>query len=642
VGAHVGRTGAPTEAMMVVAQFLVNFLTVSRRFIVAKRSPSGSSLPARGGSPDLSRSGIAQVELDLEAHVRDACRVQRRTASGKTTASRLKTLYLYIQGAHGPAAADAFLLSTRLDRDYLQDETRLVPVELWHSALVAFASRWGRDTLRQVHRAVVHPENLGVWTHVLRGASDVLAAYRRLDQFGGENAWTERWKTLEAEPSLWRGTIRLGADAGPQADGLCALARSAELAALPLMFGAAEARVEIRFDDTVAGAGRVQEFEVRWREPSFGRPFVLGGVLGAATVSAVIAAAQSGPSLLLAGGFGLAGGAALGAAAGHEWRRRAQTVAQMTRIQALERAATLREARERGAVGFHDGLVVGGQYRLTEKLGVGANGTIWEAERLSDGQPVAIKLLRAAVAHDSVAADRLRREAAALGLAWHPNVVEVYDEGHLPDGTSYLVMERLHGESLALRLKRRGALEASDVLPIALEICDALGAVHAAGIVHRDVKPSNIFLAVDPPGTAGEKGGEHAKILDFGVARVEWAETRLTNADVPLGTPGYMPPEQEQGLEVDARSDVFALGAALYECLTGLPPPTHSRELWDPPASSSQAGESGIQPALRAIPPEWKAILSRAMAPLPRDRFPDTRAFREALLATAEGQRLSA
>lgn len=569
--------------------------------------------------------------------------VQRRAAVGKTTASRLKTLYLYIQETHGPAAADAFLLSTRLDRDYLQDETRLVPVDLWHSALVAFASRWGRGALDDIVRAVVHPENLGVWTHVLRGANDVLAAYRRLDQFGGENAWTERWRTIEAGPGLWRGSIRLGSDFGAQADGLCALARKAELAAVPLMFGLAPAEVVVRFDDTVTTVGRVQEFEVRFREPSFGKVTVLATGLGgllAASASAIVPASLPLP---VASGVGVTVGAALGAAVAHEWRRRAQTQAQMTRIQALERAATLREARERGAVGFHEGLVIGGQYRLTEKLGVGANGTIWEAERLSDGQPVAIKLLRAAVAHDTVAADRLRREAAALGLAWHPNVVEVYDEGHLPDGTSYLVMERLHGESLASRLRQQGALSPEAVLPIALEVCDALGAVHAAGIVHRDVKPSNIFLSIDPiPGRDGQKRREHAKILDFGIARVEWAETRLTNADVPLGTPGYMPPEQEQGLEVDARSDVYALGAALYECLTGTPPPPRADELWNDKSSPRQGDASGVQPAFRAIPPKWRALIERAMAPLPRDRFPDAKAVREALLATDEGQRLSA
>ena len=96
--------------------------------------------------------------------------MQRRATQGKTPASRLKTLYLHLHNEHGPAAADAFLLSTRLDRDFLSDETRLVPIELWHSALGAFASRWGRESLPTMARAAVHPDNLGVWTHVLRGA----------------------------------------------------------------------------------------------------------------------------------------------------------------------------------------------------------------------------------------------------------------------------------------------------------------------------------------------------------------------------------------------------------------------------------------------------------------------------------------
>jgi serine/threonine-protein kinase len=262
-------------------------------------------------------------------------------------------------------------------------------------------------------------------------------------------------------------------------------------------------------------------------------------------------------------------------------------------------------------------------------MGSGASGVIYEAARISDGLPVAIKLLRAAAAHDATASDRLRREAEALGLAWHPNVVEVIDHGHLADGTSYLVMERLRGETLATRLKGKVRLVGSELLPIATQVCDALVAVHAAGVVHRDLKPSNIYLAidVDDPGSV-----ERVKLLDFGIARVEWEETRITNMGAPLGTPGYMSPEQESGGEVDARSDIFALGAVLYECLVGEPPPPTPSGLWRSGAGSAGGPtDSGVHKAAKLISPSWKAVISRAMAPVPGERFQDARSFAQAL-----------
>jgi serine/threonine-protein kinase len=163
-----------------------------------------------------------------------------------------------------------------------------------------------------------------------------------------------------------------------------------------------------------------------------------------------------------------------------------------------------------------------------------------------------------------------------------------------------------------------------------MQVCDALAAVHAAGIVHRDLKPSNIFLAVDRDAPAGS---ERAKLLDFGIARVEWEETRITNTGGPLGTPGYMSPEQEGGSgEVDARSDLFALGAVLYECLVGDPPP---------PQSPSGLVRTGDNPAVRfdsgalkaspLVAPAWYAVIEKAMAPSPADRYPDARSFAQAL-----------
>jgi serine/threonine-protein kinase len=301
----------------------------------------------------------------------------------------------------------------------------------------------------------------------------------------------------------------------------------------------------------------------------------------------------------------------------------------MSRIRALERSVALKEQRERAAVGFFEGSVVAGKYRLGPKLGAGASGVIHQATRLADNAPVAIKLLRAAVAHDTVASDRLRREAEALGLTWHPNVVEVFDHDHLPDGTAYLVMEQLEGESLATRLRTKGSPSATEIASIVTQVCDALGAVHAAGVIHRDVKPSNIFLARHEGDAAPQ-----VKLLDFGIAKVEWAETRLTGVGAPLGTPGYMSPEQEQGGEIDARSDLYAVGAVIYECFAGVPPPTSVSGSFEivPPTAPSNARQT----AHARIPPEWRTIINRAMAPLPQGRYRDAKAMREAIAELAQ------
>jgi serine/threonine-protein kinase len=316
--------------------------------------------------------------------------------------------------------------------------------------------------------------------------------------------------------------------------------------------------------------------------------------------------------------------------------RRAESHAQHTRVHALERSLSLKESREREVGAQLEGSVVAGAYRILRRMGSGATGVIYEAVRLSDGVPVALKLLRAATAHEAVASDRLRREAEALGLAWHPNVVEVIDHGYLADGTAYLVMELLHGESLAARLQTKRRIAPYDLLPIAMQVCDALAAVHAAGVVHRDLKPSNVFLAVDREDAAGT---ERVKLLDFGIARVEWEETRITNTGGPLGTPGYMSPEQEMGNgEVDGRSDLFALGALLFECLAGEPPPPRSPSGLIRTADFSAVRlDSGHHKAASLIPVRWRPVIEKAMALRPDDRYPDARSFSQALREVREG-----
>ena len=566
----------------------------------------------------------------------------QRRETGNTTASRVKSLLLHVQRHHGRAEADAFLLKTKLDREYLEDETRALPLDRWHDALVAFASRWGRDEIARTTEAVVDPENLGAWTRVLRGTETVAGALKQLGQHGGDEVLTDRWKTIDERETEWRGAVEYIAER--EGDGLCELARATEVAAVPLLFGLRAAEVSTTRRQ-VEGRERL-EITAVWREPGASASFV--GALGlAAIVTALTLMGTSSPLWIAIAFLCSAGvGAGAGFVVTQSARRRAQVRSQLMRIQALERGAALREAREQGALALGEGAVIAGQYRLGKKLGAGASGAIYEAVRFADGRDVAIKLLRAAVAHDNLAADRLRREAAALGLAWHPNVVEVYEEGHLPDGSSYLVMERLHGESLAVRLRKRGPLSPSELLPIAAQVCDAIGAVHAAGVIHRDLKPSNIFLArglddlgdgvaENVPSSPKLAGGERVKLLDFGVARVEWAETRLTNMGVPLGTPGYMSPEQEQGVEIDQRADLFSLGGVLYECLTAEPPPVNSGELWER-GEGTDASPSGVQRALQSIPKPWRALIDRAMAEHPRDRFADARQMKKAVLRLGE------
>ncbi|MEB2311964.1 MAG: serine/threonine-protein kinase [Polyangiaceae bacterium] len=554
----------------------------------------------------------------------------RRGATGNTTASRLKALVLHAQAVHGRAAADALLREVRLDRVYLDDETRPLPISVWHAALEAFASRFGREAIRATLPGFVHPDNLGVWSRVLRGASEPLAAYQQLEALGGEDALTDGWRTDASAPGRWRGHVTLRQPSF-ELDGLCALAREAELAAVPLLFGLPPARVRARPGDPDRSGGAVLEYEVRWRARELWLAPALGGAVGVSAGGALALAAHAGEprSAALTLTAAALGGVA-GVVLGFERRRRAQARAQATRIEVLERSAALREARERGAASFEAGAVIAGQYRLGAPLGAGASGAIWEAERLGDGEVVAIKLLRTAVAHDTIAADRLRREAAALGLAWHENVVEIYDDGYLYDGTSFLVMERLYGEPLGARLRRSGPLAPAELQPIALQLCDALSAVHAAGVVHRDLKPSNIFLS--RARDAAPEAPPVVKLLDFGIARVEWAETRLTNMGAPVGTPGYMSPEQEQGEELDGRADLYALGAVLYECLTGLPPPARALDPWPSfPPRGPEAAESGVQRALRAVAEPWRRVIGRALALRPAERYPDARALRKAL-----------
>ncbi len=578
--------------------------------------------------------------------------------AGQTSASRLKALLSCLEEKKGAAAAEAWLTKVRLARMDLDDETRLLPLVALHSATKAFLELLP-DGLDDVAGYLATRDNLGVWARVLRGTRAPEEAFTRIESADSEHGRTTRWETIESGPGFWRGRVRIGHDPKLENDGELARMRAIELSVIPTLFGYPRGNVAMRDKKEDA-----QEFEVKWPIPSPARSIAAGAVIGALAGGAALAAHPSTPSILAALFTPIVGGAA-GLFWGRDRARKIETAAQAVRVSALERSLALRETERSAGAGDLEGSVVAGQYRIGMRMGSGASGVIYEATRITDGLPVAIKLLRAATAHDVTASDRLRRESEALGLSWHPNVVEVIDHGHLPDGTSYLVMELLQGETLATRLKYRIRLTAQELLPIAKQVTDALVAIHAAGVVHRDLKPSNIYLVPDPEaeGTADPKA-EIVKVFDFGIARVEWEEMRITNMGAPLGTPGYMSPEQESGGEIDARSDVYAAGAVFYECLVGEPPPVAPDDMWKPgtrPPSSfamrladeAMRADSGVQPASRRMPsvapaqleatsrepgpvdapPEWRALIERALAKRATDRYQDARSLLQAIRA---------
>jgi serine/threonine-protein kinase len=554
----------------------------------------------------------------------------RAFPGGQASTGLLKALLRAITAEKGAATTDAWLRAIRMERDDMQDETRFVPLPALHRALVVFAELVSPEAIPRLSKYLIAPDNLGVWVRLLRGTSDPREAFARLDSTDSQHGRTTRWETTATRRGGWSGRVVIGHDPALESDGLLRLARLAELAAVPALFGYSNARAR-PLADAPRATPLVQEYEVSWRVPNALWAGVIGAALGG-TVGAIPLVAHVGavdPGALVAA-IAAATGALAGVVRARDQQRRSETEAQQLRVHALERSLSLKEAHERGAGAQLEGSVVAGQHRILRRMGSGATGVIYEAVRISDGLPVAIKLLRAAAAHEAVASDRLRREAEALGLAWHPNVVEVIDQGHLPDGTAYLVMELLHGESLAARVQALGHIGPRDLLPIAMQVCDALAAIHAAGIVHRDLKPSNIFLARDAEGG----GGERVKLLDFGIARVEWEETRITNTGGPLGTPGYMSPEQEAGhADVDARSDIFSLGALLFECLVGEPPPpqTPSGLMRMRGGSGPPRLDSGTHVSVGLVPPDWRAAIERAMAIDPGARFQDARAFAQAL-----------
>ncbi len=245
------------------------------------------------------------------------------------------------------------------------------------------------------------------------------------------------------------------------------------------------------------------------------------------------------------------------------------------------------------------GTTIAGKYHLDRLLGKGGMGAVYQATHTGIDRKFALKLMLDHPAADSEA--RFEREARAAGRIGHPNIVDVFDFGRTEQGDPYIVMELCAGESLAERIVR-GPLRQRAAAEIAVEILRALEAAHGAGIVHRDVKPANVFVHEDAEGKCS------VKVLDFGIAKFVDGDVTLTSTGAVIGSPLYMAPEQVRAeKDVDARADVWAVGATLYELVTGVAPhmaPTHSAviaRIVTVPAASMRTHRDDVDPVLDAI-----------------------------------------
>ncbi len=254
-------------------------------------------------------------------------------------------------------------------------------------------------------------------------------------------------------------------------------------------------------------------------------------------------------------------------------------------------------------------------------------GTVYEAEHLLIGRRVALKVLHPAHAQRRDAVWRFRHEARVAGSIGHPNICEIYDVGQLEDGSPYLVMERLHGETLADRIERENELPFLDVIDITLQVLSALSTAHEKSIIHRDIKPENIFLS--------ERAGfaPIAKLLDFGISKAAADEDlHLTRTGMVMGTPYYMAPEQARGEVIDPRIDLYATGVILYESLTGQRPfaaPNYSALLrlilFEDPKPMRE-----LRPSL---PEGFEIVVKKALAKDRELRFQSAQEFIAALAA---------
>jgi len=276
------------------------------------------------------------------------------------------------------------------------------------------------------------------------------------------------------------------------------------------------------------------------------------------------------------------------------------------------------------------------KYRLDERIGEGGMGTVYRATHLLIERPVAVKVLNRRLVTDEAAKERFRREARAAGRLQHTNAVAVTDFGETRDGLVYLVMEMLEGRPLRDLLALEAPLDPARAVSLMLQVSAAVAAAHDAGVIHRDLKPGNIFVVQRP------QAPYIVKVLDFGIAKLAQDDTgevspldTLTGTGVMIGTPRYMSPEQCDGVPLTPASDVYSLGVILYEMLTGQTPFTGATPL---ALALKHASEQPRPPReiVANIPPALEEVVLHALEKDPAERPRDAGVFRRELFAVAE------
>ena len=277
------------------------------------------------------------------------------------------------------------------------------------------------------------------------------------------------------------------------------------------------------------------------------------------------------------------------------------------------------------------GQTIADKFKVVRLLGEGGMGCVYQGEQMLGAtvRKVAIKTLHKHLSHDESIKARFKREVGTVAALEHPNTIQVFDFGTMPDGTLYIVMEFVQGRSVADVLEKDGPMQPDRVLNILRQVTGSLEEAHSHGIVHRDLKPDNVVLSE----RAGQK--DWVEVLDFGIAKRSSEhdpnEAKLTQQGMVLGTPPYMSPEQFTGQPIDVRSDIYALGVMAYEMLSGrLPWEANTAWEWASKHMTEPPTPLERQPLGPGVPESMRMAITRALAKNKDERFATVREFFEA------------